>query len=282
MPYADSNGVKLYYEEAGTGTPVIFVHEFAGDYRSWEPQVRFFSRRYRCIVYNARGYPPSDVPREADAYSQSHAVDDVAAVLRHLQIERVHVCGLSMGGYATLHFGIRYPHMALSLAICGAGHGSDPGTRQQFLRDSAELADRLEKLGMNEAIRNYSASAYRAPYLRKDPRGFEEFRCQFAEHSNIGSALTMRGYQLRRPTIYDLEADIARVAVPALIVVGDEDAPCLEPALFLKRSMRSAGLVVVPNSGHSINLEEPDLFNRALLDFWTAAQSGTWPVRETA
>jgi pimeloyl-ACP methyl ester carboxylesterase len=92
----------------------------------------------------------------------------------------------------------------------------------------------------------------------------------------------MRGYQLRRPTIYDLEADIARVAVPALIVVGDEDAPCLEPALFLKRSMRSAGLVVLPNSGHSINLEEPDLFNRALLDFWTAAQTGTWPVRETA
>jgi len=280
MPYADSNGVKLYYEETGAGTPAIFVHEFAGDYRSWEPQVRYFSRRYRCITYNARGYPPSDVPRATDAYSQSHAVDDIAAVLRHLGIAQAHVCGLSMGGYATLHFGIRYPQMVLSLAICGAGHGSDPNTRQQFLQDSAALADRLEQNGMEEAIKNYAVSAYRIAYRRKDPRGFDEFRRQFAEHSNIGSALTTRGYQLKRPTIYDLESEVARISAPALIVVGDEDAPCLEPALFLKRKIRSAGLLVIPNSGHSINLEETEAFNRALLDFWSAAEARTWPVRD--
>ena len=282
MPYANADGVKLYYEETGDGTPVIFVHEFAADSRSWEPQVKFFSRRYRCIAYNARGYPPSDVPRDPEAYSQAHAVDDIAAVLRHLGIRKAHVCGLSQGGYATLHFGIRYPQMALSLAICGAGHGSDPDTRAQFLKDGGELADRMERLGMEEGIQHYAASPYRVPLRHKDPRGYEEFRRQFAEHSNIGSALTMRGYQLRRPTIYELERDIEKITVPTLIITGDEDGPCLEPGLFMKRKIRSAGLLVIPNSGHSVNLEEPDLFNRALLDFWTAADAGKWPMRDAA
>jgi pimeloyl-ACP methyl ester carboxylesterase len=276
MPYANADGVKLYYEETGAGMPVIFVHEFAADCRSWEPQVRFFSRRYRCIAYNARGYPPSDVPRDPEAYSQAHAVDDIAAVLRHLGIAKAHICGLSQGGYATLHFGIRYPQMALSLAICGAGHGSDPDTRAQFLKDGADLADRIERLGMEEGIRHYAATAYRTTLRHKDLRGYEEFRRQFAEHSNIGSALTMRGYQLRRPTIYELERDIEKITVPTLIITGDEDGPCLEPGLFMKRKIRSAGLLVIPNSGHSINLEEPDLFNRALLDLWTAAEAGKW------
>lgn len=280
MPYADSNGVKLYYEETGVGTPVIFVHEFAADHRSWEPQVRAFTRRYRCITYNARGYPPSDVPREPDAYGQIQAVDDIAAVLRHLGIERAHVCGLSMGGYATLHFGLRYPGMARSLAICGAGHGSDPVTRERFLKDSAALAQDMEQLGMARAIASYSTSSYRTPWLRKDPRGFEEFQRQFAEHSNIGSALTMRGYQLKRPTIYALEAEIAKITAPTLIVTGDEDGPCLEPALFLKSRIRSAGLLVIPNTGHSVNLEEPELFNRVLLELWGAADAGRWPQRE--
>jgi pimeloyl-ACP methyl ester carboxylesterase len=274
--FADSGGVRLYYEETGSGTPVVFVHEFAADCRSWEPQVRYFSRRYRCITYNARGYPPSDVPREPQAYSQQHAVDDIAAVLRHLRIEKAHICGLSQGGYATVHFGIHYPGMALSLAICGAGHGSDPDTRAQFLKDGAELADRIERLGMEEGIKHYAASPTRMPLRHKDPRAYAEFHRQFAEHSNLGSALTMRGYQLRRPTIYELERDLEKIDVPTLIVTGDEDGPCLEPGLFMKRKIRSAGLLVIPNSGHSINLEEVDAFNRALLEFWTAVDAGKW------
>ncbi|HZP88065.1 MAG TPA: alpha/beta fold hydrolase [Burkholderiales bacterium] len=276
MPFAPASGARLYYEETGSGTPVLFIHEFGGDYRTWEPQVRYFSRRYRCIVYNARGYPPSDVPQTVDAYGQKQAVDDAVAVLDHLGIERAHICGLSMGGYATLHFGIRFPKRALSLAICGAGHGSDPSTRESFLKDAAELAERLEKLGMAEGIANYALSPTRLPFRYKDPRGFEEFRTQFGEHSNIGSALTMRGYQLKRPTVYELESQMREIDVPTLIITGDEDSPCLEPGLFMKRNIPTAGLLVVPNSGHCINLEEIDAFNRALLEFWTAAESKTW------
>ena len=77
MPYVESNGVHLYYEESGFGDPILFVHEFADDMRSWEMQMNYFSRRYRCIAYNARGYPPSDVPEDPDAYSQQQATDDM-------------------------------------------------------------------------------------------------------------------------------------------------------------------------------------------------------------
>jgi len=265
--FADSNGCRVYVEATGSGTPIVFVHEFAGDCRNWEQQVRFFARRYRCITFNARGYPPSDVPSAVEHYSQAHAVEDIVNVLRHFGIARAHVVGLSMGGYATLNFGLAHPEMALSLAVAGAGHGSDPDKRGQFLQDCEDLAERLLTLGMQEGIAHYANSAIRRRYKEKDPRGFEEFNRQFAEHSAVGSALTMRGYQLRRPTIYELGNRMRQMQVPTLIITGDDDDPCLEPALFMKRNIPNARLWVVPRTSHPINLEEPDAFNRVVLDF---------------
>ncbi len=267
MAFAQSNGVNLFVEATGDGVPIVFVHEFAGDHRNWEQQVRFFGRRFRCITFNARGYPPSDVPQDVEQYSQTHAVDDIANVMRHEKIDRAHIVGLSMGGYATLNFGLKYPWMARSQVIAGTGHGSDPATREQFLRDSADLAHRLVTLGMEEGIVHYANSPIRRRYKEKDPRGFAEFNRQFAEHSALGSSLTTRGYQMRRPTIYSLEADLKRMQVPALIVTGDDDGPCLEPALFMKRTIPDARLWVMPHTTHAVNLEEPDAFNRVVLDF---------------
>ena len=127
MPHLETDdNVKLYYEEAGKGTPIIFVHEFAGDFRSWEPQMRHFSRRYRAVAYNARGYPPSDVPSDSNDYSQKRACDDIRAVMDALQIEEAHIVGLSMGGFATLHFGFDYSERALSLVVGGCGYGAEP------------------------------------------------------------------------------------------------------------------------------------------------------------
>ena len=148
MPHARVGGVSLFYEEAGQGLPLLFVHEFAGDHRSWEPQVRFFSRRYRAIAYNARGYPPSDVPKDVAAYSQERAADDILGVLDHLGIAKAHVCGLSMGGYATLHFGLRHPGRALSLVVAGAGYGSVAAERDRFKQDSESTVRRFEAEGM--------------------------------------------------------------------------------------------------------------------------------------
>ena len=265
-----SDGVKLYVEDSGTGIPVVFVHELAGDTRCWEQQVRFLGRRYRCVTYNARGYPPSEVPEDPDAYSQRQAVEDIANVMRGCGIDRAHVVGLSMGGYATLNFGIAHPEMARSLVIAGAGHGSDPDKREAFFQDCMDLSERIQRLGMAEGIRHYANSAVRARYREKDPRGFEEFNRYFGEHSPLGTALTIRGCQMKRPTVYELGPAMAKLPMPVLVISGDDDAPCLEPALFMKRTIPDARLWVVPRTSHPINLEEPDAFNRALLDFFTA------------
>jgi len=172
MPYATSNGVRLYYEEAGKGLPIVFVHEFAHDLRSWEAQLRCFSRRYRCIAFNARGYPPSDVPASPSQYSQAIAADDIAGVMRELGLRKAHIIGCSMGGYATLHFGLRYASMARSLTVIGAGYGSDPDKRAQFLRDTEVMARRFEALGTPEAIKVYQIGPARVQLQNKDPRAF--------------------------------------------------------------------------------------------------------------
>lgn len=279
MPHARVGGVQLFYEEAGQGLPLLFVHEFAGDHRSWEPQVRFFSRRYRTIAYNARGYPPSDVPKDVAAYSQERAADDILGVLDHLGIAKAHVCGLSMGGYATLHFGLRHPDRALSLVVAGAGYGSVAGERERFKKDVEETARRFVDDGIVAVADFYTKGPTRVQLMDKDPKGWRELYDQFVAQSAEGHALTMRGVQMNRPSVYELEKGLERLEVPTLIVTGDEDEPCLEPALYLKRKIRSSGLLVLPKSGHTVNLEEPEAFNRAVLDFLTAVDAGRWPLR---
>jgi pimeloyl-ACP methyl ester carboxylesterase len=279
MPFADVGGVKLFYEETGQGAPLIFVHEFAGDYQSWHLQVRFFARRYRTIAYNARGYPPSDVPDKPEAYSQAQAAEDILGVLDHLKIPKAHVCGLSMGGYAVLHFGLRHPDRALSLTVAGAGYGSVPGERERFRKDVDETARRFDTEGMVGVASFYTKGPTRVQFMDKDPKGWQEFYDQFVAQSAKGHALTMRGVQMSRPSIFELEAAMERLEVPTLIVTGDEDEPCLEPAIFMKRKIPTSGLAVLPKTGHAANLEEPDAFNRAVLDFLTAVDAGRWTRR---
>lgn len=280
MPYADSSGVRLYYEEAGRGTPIVFVHEFADDLYSWEAQMRFFSRRYRCIAYNARGYPPSGVPKAVSKYSQAIAADDIAAVMRHLKIRTAHIIGCSMGGYATLHFGLRYARMALSLTAVGVGYGSDDDKRPQFLADNEVMARRFLELGSAEAVKPYQIGPARVQFQNKDPRGFAHFCAEFARHSALGSANTLRGVQARRPTVYSLERGLAKLKVPLHVVSGDEDNNCLEPGVFIKRVCPSAWLTVVAATGHAVNLEEPDLFNRITAEFLAQVDGGLWRPRD--
>ena len=103
MPHLTTDdGIRLYYEEAGNGPVIVFVHEFAGDARSWEPQIRFFSGKYRCVTFNPRGYAPSDAPNHVACYSQERARDDIRSVMDALHIDKAHLVGLSMGGFAAL------------------------------------------------------------------------------------------------------------------------------------------------------------------------------------
>ena len=281
MPHARSpDGTRLYYEEAGTGHPLLFIHEFAGDHRSWEPQLCHFARRYRCIAYNARGYPPSDVPEDAGAYSQAHAVADAIAVLDRLAIERAHVVGLSMGGFATLHVGLDHPARASALVVAGCGYGAPKGARAGFRRETEAVAARLEREGAGPVGADYALGPTRVQFEAKDPRGWATFRDRLTDHSARGAANTLRGVQARRPSLYDLEEGLAALAVPTLLITGDEDEPCLDANLYLKRTIPAAGLLVIPKSGHTINLEEPDAFNRACAAFFAQVENGRWPVRD--
>jgi pimeloyl-ACP methyl ester carboxylesterase len=280
MPHAPINGVELYYEETGEGLPLVLCHEFAGDYRSWEPQVRFFSRRYRVVAFNARGYPPSGVPEEPSAYSEEQHVEDVAALIRHLGLAPAHVCGLSMGGNVALKLGLAHPDLCRSLVVAGAGYGSaDPDA---FRRQASETADMFEREGMEAAGEVYARGPSRVRFAQKDPRGWAEFRDLLKGHSTTGSALTMRGVQARRRTVAEVRDQLPALQAPTLVVNGDEDDLALEAGLLMKRLIPRCGLVVLPNTGHTLNLEEPALFNALVLEFLTLVDAGRWTGRPDA
>ena len=282
MPHARTDdGVALYYEETGSGEPILFIHEFAGDYRAWEPQVRHFGHSYRCVAYNARGYPPSDVPEDPESYSQDRARLDALAILDHLRIERAHIVGLSMGGFAALHFGLHHQDRALSLVVAGCGYGAERDRREQFRAETDNIARFIESASVAAFADRYALGPTRVQFQNKDPRGWAEFRDQLAEHSLRGAANTMRGIQGRRPSIYDLEDGMREIRVPTLVLTGDEDDPCLTPNVFMKRTIPAAALITLPNSGHTINIEEPQLFNQALEWFLSQVRTGRWPQRDT-
>ena len=282
MPYATArDSTRLYYEEAGTGSPVLFLHEFAADYASWEPQMRYFSRRHRCIAYSARGYAPSEVPA-ADAFTYEHFRDDALAVLDHLGIERAHLVGLSMGAYSSLQVGLHRPQRVLSLTLAGVGSGSEPAHIDAFRESAQNNARDFETLGSAEVAKTYGNSPNRIAFKVKDPRGFLEFMEALARHDAQGSAHTQRGFQGGRPSIYAFEDRIRRLTLPALIIVGDEDDACIEPSLFLKQTIPASGLAMFPKSGHILNPEEPALFNEALERFLGLAEAGRWPPRDPA
>jgi pimeloyl-ACP methyl ester carboxylesterase len=274
------DGVALHVEITGEGTPILFIHEFAGDHRSWEPQVRALARRYRCVTYAARGYPPSEVPPSVSSYSQALAVVDALTVLDATGLEPAHVVGLSMGGFCALHLALQHPERVLSVAIGGVGYGALPDKREAFRGECEAIATAFEVEGSVGVAERYALGPARVQFLNKDPRGHAEFTRMLSEHSDVGSAGTMRGFQKERPSLYDFEAQLARLTVPTLIMVGDEDEGAIEPSIMLKRTIPGAGLVVFPQTGHTLNLEEPEAYNRVLLEFLAAVTSGSWRARD--
>jgi pimeloyl-ACP methyl ester carboxylesterase len=279
MPHITArDGTRLYYEEAGEGTPVVFVHEYAGDWRSFEPQMRHFARLHRCVTYSQRGYPPSDVPSEPARYGQDIARDDVLALMDALKIDKAHVVGHSMGAYTALHVGIAAPQRCLSVTAAGCGWGSTPDAKQREAMKAlaAETGKMFAEEGINAAAEKYADAPMRHAQKHKDPRGHAEFARMLAEHSALGHAQTMFNLQLKRPTLYDMEDQLKRFAVPLLVIVGDEDGPCIDGSVFLKRTAPTAGLLVIPRSGHNVPSEEPAVFNAALAELFASAEAGRW------
>jgi pimeloyl-ACP methyl ester carboxylesterase len=285
MPHLTArDGIRLYYEEAGEGTPVVFVHEYAGDWRSWEPQMRFFARAHRCITYSQRGYPPSDVPSEPARYGQIIARDDVLALMDTLKLDRAHVVGHSMGAYTALHVGITAPARCISVTAAGCGWGSTPDAKQREAMKAlaAETGRMFAEEGIAAAAAKYADAPMRQAQKHKDPRGYAEFARMLAEHSAEGHTQTMFNLQLKRPTLWEMEAELKKFSVPLLVVVGDEDEPCLDGSLFLKRTAPTAGLLVIPRTGHNVPTEEPAQFNAALGELFASSEAGRWLAHKPA
>ena len=178
------------------------------DHRSWEPQFRRFSRSHLCIIYAARGYPPSQVPVDDNAYSQQRAVDDAIVVLNRLGVP------------------VRYRRGCSSRTRTLAG-------------------------GSSSCV-NWGSTPWTEPCAR----------CEACSD--------------QRPSLYSLEAELSGIEAPVLILAGDEDDGCLETSLWLKRVIRRSGLAVLPKSGHTLNLEEPDLANSFIADFLGRVAAGAW------
>ncbi|HEY7980518.1 MAG TPA: alpha/beta hydrolase [Candidatus Eremiobacteraceae bacterium] len=276
MPYVDAPGVKLFYEESGAGHPIVFVHEFGSDYREWEGQIRHFSRTNRCIAYNARGYPPSDVPDDVNLYGWETSVDDIVTVMHALGIARAHVVGLSMGAYAALQLGLRYPEKASAIVAASVGSGSAPSQRESWLKEMAGHAHGFRKRGMDAMAQEMASNPTRIQLKYKDPKRWIEFVDHLRQHSAPGMANTMERFQIARPSLYDFQDQFSRMRIPVLLAVGDEDVPCLETTLMLQTTIPDAGLWICPNSGHVINLEEPAAFNAQVERFLTSVERGSW------
>jgi pimeloyl-ACP methyl ester carboxylesterase len=279
MPYVEAkDSVRLYFEECGTGTPVVFVHEYAADYRTWEPQMRRFSRSHRCVTYSQRGYPPSDIPENPDQYLQDVFRDDAVTLMDALKIDRAHIVGHSMGAMTALHVGMAYPQRCISVTAAGCGYGSSPDPR--VVQESRAASRETGKMFASEPIevmaRRYADGPTRQAQKNKDPRGYAEFVKNLSEHSALGHSLTMINLQGKRPSLHELEAELKKFSVPLLVVVGDEDDWCLDASVYLRRTVPTAGLLVIPRSGHTITSEEPDQFNSALADFFVASEAGRW------
>ncbi len=283
MPLLPVNGVSLHVTERGQGTPIVFLHEFAGNAASWAPQFRRLARKYRCIAYNSRGYPPSEVPEDEASYGQPIAVDDLRGVLDALGIDRAHIVGLSMGAYTALMLAIQNPERVWGVVAASGGSGSnaDPAKTEGYARDARARADKMLS-DWPMVVAEFANSPNRTQLARKDPKNHQRFLKDLKKASAKGSAYTMRRVQAMRPSLYTMADRLAAVASPTLLIVGDEDEGCLDVNLYMKRTMPTAGLVVMPKAGHLVNLEDPAAFNGHVESFLAQVEAGTWPVRGRA
>jgi pimeloyl-ACP methyl ester carboxylesterase len=265
MPCHRVNGVELYYEESGTGSPVVLVHGFGLTARMWDPQVAALAPRYRVIVYDARGQGRSEVPDDPEEYSQAAMVEDLLGLLDHLGLARAHIAGLSMGGGIALAFALAHPERVSGLAVCDAGAGSDDAA--DHVARLGRWRERLEEGGIEAFADEALRDALLADYVAHGSEAIHLLRRLLTANSARGLSRTLTGVLGRRPALYTLGDRLARLSHPVLVVVGERDRPCLRVANFLAGTIPRAELVIIPGSGHLPNLEQSALFNATLKGF---------------
>jgi pimeloyl-ACP methyl ester carboxylesterase len=273
MPIAPVNGIELYYEATGTGSPLVWVHGFACGIRSWDPQVRDLSDSRRVIAYDVRGFGLSEAPDSAAAYSQAISVADLAALIGHLELERTALGGLSMGGNIALNFALAYPRRVSAMIIADTGAGSDDTS--EWIAGSHRYAEACERGGIEAFADVACANPLFARYIEQGPDCQRFIRSCLMTHRARGVAHTAREVLAKRPTIYSLKGQLKELRIPTLLIVGEHDTPCVKVHEFMAATIPGARSVVLAGVGHLSNLEAPELFNahvRRFLD--DVARSG--------
>jgi pimeloyl-ACP methyl ester carboxylesterase len=264
MPDVTVNGVRLHYDESGSGPPLVLIHAFPVGRRMWEPQMAALAARQRVIAYDARGFGLSEAPREPERYSPATAVEDARALLESLGAVPAAVCGLSMGGNIAVNLALTHPRAVSALVACDTGAGSE---------DAAAFAARCEEYAVAaergidafvEAAFGWSVFAdYGAQGAAQAVRLRELVRAQ-PPH---GIALIARYALAPRKPIYALEAGLRALRVPTLVIYGERDEACVQTSEFMGRVIPAARVWKVPGATHFVNLDEPEAFNKRILEF---------------
>jgi pimeloyl-ACP methyl ester carboxylesterase len=247
---AKLNGLEIEYQDGGQGSPVLLGHGYSATGRMWDGQRAALGDGYRIISWDMRGHGQTESPSDPKQYSAALTVADMRALLGHCGVERAVIGGLSLGGYVSLAFYLTYPEMVRALVICDSGPGyRNAEARTAWNTRAHDRAAELERQGL-EALAGRS----------------REMREAMGHHRSAqGLAHAARGMLAQEGSaVID---GLGSIKVPALIIVGDQDRPFLAPCEYMAKKIPGARLEVIPGAGHSSNLDQPELFNRALRGF---------------
>ena len=271
MPkFQSADGVSIFFEDTGHGTPIVFVHEFGGDYRSWHRQVPALSHACRCITYCARGFLPSSVPQDRDHYGQAHSTGDLLALLDHLGLEAAHLVGTSMGSFTSLDFSLTYPERVLSVTLVGNSSGPRDATEQEQYRTTwvgHEIRLRQERGGDGAVAVLEDDPAYQS-FQKEDPDGWAFYADNLRGQSAQGAIHVLSTVHWNRRSLFDDTDRIKAFDRPVMLVTGDDDYYLVgETNAFLKDLLPDARWLRFPATGHLVNIERASEFNALLAEF---------------
>jgi pimeloyl-ACP methyl ester carboxylesterase len=276
MPFIKSVNTRLYYEDRGSGPAIVFVHEFGSDMRSWQAVVDRLHSCHRCITFNARGYPPSQVEDLPESYGLDVSVNDLQNLILQLNLQDFWIVGASMGAFVALEWALTHAGAAKGVVLSGLGTGAKLEAQQAARSRAFDLANLFES-GRGEIAADMLYGAHSRRRLKqKNPEFWLDLRDQAAHFSGFGAAHSLRQHQAKRVPLVQYEARLAEHLAPILLISGDEDADCLDVNTYLKRVFPASGLWVCPQTGHLVHAEEPEAFVKAVSDFMDQVTAGRW------
>ncbi|MBE1281739.1 MAG: alpha/beta fold hydrolase [Rhodobacteraceae bacterium] len=268
--FQTSDGLSLFFEEAGSGTPIVFVHEFGGDYRSWHLQVSALAPEFRCITYSARGFHPSAIPQDRSQYGQTYSTADLLALIDHLGLDMVHVVGTSMGSFTSLNFALTHPDRVASVTLVGNSSGPRDETERSRYRKDWIGHERLlrEERGGDGAVAVLEEDPAYQSFQKNDPENWSIYAANLRGQSAQGAIHVLSTVHWNRRSLFDDVERLRAFDKPVMLVTGGDDYYLVgETNAFLNDTLPDVRWHRFPATGHLVNIEQADQFNRLLAGF---------------